>query len=544
MSRRQVISCCGCLFLVEVLFFPVFISAETITLDGSDPGGSIASDMPGILSSAEQFINSLASDRTSSNLQRQPDAFSNQISRETPGALDIPQFLANAVNPLFGQSDMQRQPASPVPEKPLPIESTTSPVPDPLLPKGVSDVPPEARTMFQAEDATIQAPTIGQPKNVSSRQISRKTAPPPTSHVTAQQYPNNSIGSPTISRAQPQQLALSPGGHYHSRWGPRHHPSRENLENLPSSRRISFGSHLRAGKERLPPAKPSDLALAPSDQTTAMPALGAPSHHHSDHPLGADSSIEDSEMHLPEAPSPGHGLHRAHHATHAPFTPTHNAVDFPNLRTQSSPSEMIDNIESSSGRRLAEILIQDSKSGHIETFPPKAFPADVPAESPVPRRMANDMYPTQVEQQQQRHLGDMLTQKSVLTSFATRSGQETPLSTRALGGINNENSVAVTLTGTQGLENSKLEINSQAVEMSAPTVTEEQDKPWWVGKRITPIAKSPGDIKYPFQPPIGNITSLADLEDLTNEQLFDVFTNGQPDIPGGQEEYRGTPQPT
>lgn len=91
----------------------------------------------------------------------------------------------------------------------------------------------------------------------------------------------------------------------------------------------------------------------------------------------------------------------------------------------------------------------------------------------------------------------------------------------------------VLLPGPTDLHMSKVDPSPLSAE------AELQDTPWWAGQPIQPVSKGPGDFKLAFQVPMGNITSLADLDDLTNDQLFDIFTNGLAEIPGGGKDDSG-----
>lgn len=93
----------------------------------------------------------------------------------------------------------------------------------------------------------------------------------------------------------------------------------------------------------------------------------------------------------------------------------------------------------------------------------------------------------------------------------------------------------VLLPGPTALHMSKVDPSLNTTTADAAV----QSTPWWAGQPIQTISKGPGDFKNSFQMPIGNITSLADLDDLTNDHLFDIFTDGLAEIPGGGEDDSG-----
>lgn len=55
---------------------------------------------------------------------------------------------------------------------------------------------------------------------------------------------------------------------------------------------------------------------------------------------------------------------------------------------------------------------------------------------------------------------------------------------------------------------------------------------WWAGKQVQRISKSAGDVKVQGRMPVGNVTSIQDLDDLNDAQLYQIFTKGEPDVPG------------
>eukprot|EP00884_Botryococcus_braunii_P015692 jgi/Botrbrau1/2806/Bobra.0125s0017.1 len=81
-------------------------------------------------------------------------------------------------------------------------------------------------------------------------------------------------------------------------------------------------------------------------------------------------------------------------------------------------------------------------------------------------------------------------------------------------------------------------VNSLAPSMSDPLISGDDGElmpgktPLWAGQPIEHVKKQATDTKVPGELPIGTITSLEDLSDLTDDQLYQVFTMGVADIPG------------
>jgi hypothetical protein len=59
--------------------------------------------------------------------------------------------------------------------------------------------------------------------------------------------------------------------------------------------------------------------------------------------------------------------------------------------------------------------------------------------------------------------------------------------------------------------------------------------PWWAGKQIKRISKAAGDVKVKGEVPVGNVTSINDLNDLSDDKLYQIFTAGEPDVPGAND---------